>query len=71
MVTDTFFDDLSIVQTDASGLDKIDGEFDCVLINLNKSIMDESDEKIAALLLKIFKSLCYLEIICVLMWVWC
>lgn len=55
LVTDTFFDDLSIVQTDAGGLDKIDGEFDCVLLNLNKSIMNESDEKIAALLLKTFK----------------
>ncbi|MEE3490702.1 MAG: hypothetical protein VZR10_07535, partial [Methanobrevibacter sp.] len=52
LVTDTFFDDLSIVQTDAESLDKINGEFDCVLINLNKSIANESDEKITALLLK-------------------
>ncbi|MBO5151313.1 MAG: ATP-grasp domain-containing protein [Methanobrevibacter sp.] len=56
LVTDTFFDDSSIVQTDAEGLDKIDGEFDCVLINLNKSIANESDEKIAALLLKTLKT---------------
>ncbi len=56
LVTDTFFDDLSIVQTDVEGLDKIDGEFDSVLINLNKSIMDENDEKIAALLLKTLKT---------------
>lgn len=55
LITDTFFDDLPIFQTNGDDLDGLDGEFGCVVVNLNKSISDESDEKIAALLLKIFK----------------
>ena len=53
-VTDSFYDDVDLLQVTPDKLDALDGEFDCVVVNLNKSILDKKDDYIANLFLKIF-----------------
>ena len=53
-VTDSIFDDVDLLQVTPDKLDALDGEFDCVVVNLNKSILDKKDDYIASLFLKIF-----------------
>lgn len=53
-VTDSIFDDVDLLQVTPDKLDAINGEFDCVVVNLNKSILDKKDDYIASLFLKIF-----------------
>lgn len=54
LVTDTHFDDLNISQVSIDDLDEIKGTFDCVVINLNKSLSDMKDDEIAKRFLDIF-----------------
>ncbi|WP_407393828.1 ATP-grasp domain-containing protein [Methanobrevibacter sp.] len=53
-VTDSIFDDVDLLQVTPDKLDALNGEFDCVVVNLNKSILDKKDDYIANLFLKIF-----------------
>ena len=53
-VTDSIFDDVDLLQVTPDKLDALNGEFDCVVVNLNKSILDKKDDYIASLFLKIF-----------------
>lgn len=43
-----------MLQVTPDKLDALNGEFDCVVVNLNKSILDKKDDYIANLFLKIF-----------------
>ena len=53
-VTDSIFDDVDLLQVTPDKLDALNGEFDCVVVNLNKSILNKKDDYIASLFLKIF-----------------
>lgn len=55
LVTETIFDDLNLPQSTIDDLNKIKGTFDCVVINLNKSLSDMTDERIVQLFLNIFE----------------
>lgn len=52
LITEEIFEDLNIKQTTLDGIDKIDGEFDCVIVNLNESIYNESVGFISKIFLK-------------------
>lgn len=54
LVTENTFDNLNLSQVLLDDLDGIQGEFDCVIINLNQSMLDKKDDEIANLFLKIF-----------------
>ena len=54
MVTENVFENLDIAQVSIDNLNEIMGEFDCVVINLNKSIADKKDDEIVKLFLNIF-----------------
>ena len=49
IITDQIIDDTDILQSKPQDIDKINGEFDFVLLNLNKSYMRESDDNIVKL----------------------
>ena len=55
LVSDYNFDDVNLPQVEPDKLDEVNGNFDCVVINLNKSIINTNDAKIVSLFLKIFK----------------
>ena len=52
VITDQFIEDIDILQSKPHDIDKINGEFDFVLINLNKSYMEESEANIIKLSLE-------------------
>jgi len=54
LVTETYFDDLNLSQVSIDDLSKIKGTFDCVVINLNKSLSDMADDEIVKCFLDIF-----------------
>lgn len=51
-VTDQIFNGLGVIQVSLDDLDDITGEFDCVVINLNKSLTNKKDEEATYALLK-------------------
>ena len=53
IITDTKYDDLDILQLYPQELKEDKGEFDAVFVNLNKSMMETSDELIAKFILDI------------------
>lgn len=52
--TDNVFENLNLAQVSIDNLNEIMGKFDCVIINLNKSIADKKDDEIVKLFLDIF-----------------
>ena len=54
-VTDQIFDDVDLLQVSLDNLDDIYGDFNCVVINLNESIIDKMDDDIVYIFLKIIK----------------
>lgn len=52
IITDQLFDNIGILQSKPEDIDNISGEFDFVVINLNKSYIHESDYNIISLSLK-------------------
>ena len=54
IVTESIYDDLNLPQVSLKNLDNVKGKFDCVVINLNRSIADKKDDEIAHLFLNIF-----------------
>ena len=52
-VTDNVFEDINVLQISPDRIDDISGEFNCVVVNLNKSIINKKDDEISLLLLKI------------------
>lgn len=53
LVTDNIFDDINPLQVFPDEIDNLNSEFDCVIVNLSKSIIDKKDDLIAYLMLKI------------------
>lgn len=54
LVTKNPFDNLDVSQVSFDEVAKIRGSFDCVIINLNKTLADMNDEEIAKLFLAVF-----------------
>ena len=54
LVTEEKFDDVNTVQVTYDELDEVKGNFDCVVVNLNESLLDKKDDLVAGLFLKIF-----------------
>lgn len=54
-VTDQFFDVDNVSQISVNEIDNVKGDFKCVIVNLNKSIMDKGDDYISYLFLKIIE----------------
>ncbi|MBR0271319.1 MAG: ATP-grasp domain-containing protein [Methanobrevibacter sp.] len=54
LVTESVFDNLNVSQVSIDDLDKIKGTFDCVVINLNKSLSDMNADEIVKRFLDIF-----------------
>lgn len=52
-VTDNVFDEINIMQVSPDDIDSVKGEFDCVVLNLNTSILNKKDDEIAYMLLDI------------------
>lgn len=53
LVTDNKFDTCDLLQVSPDEIDNVNGEFNCVLINLNETIVNLKDDMIAYLFLKI------------------
>ena len=54
LVTDTIYDNIDAYQVMCNNLDSVRGNFDCVVINLNKSLIDMNDVEIVEMFLRIF-----------------
>ena len=54
-VTDQKIDDESLLQVAPNEIDNIKGDFNCVVVNLNKSIVNLKDDEMAYLFLRIFE----------------
>jgi biotin carboxylase len=54
LVTEEKFEGLNIKQVTLDSLDEINGEFDCLIVNLNQSVCNESAECVSRILLDIF-----------------
>ena len=54
-VTDQKVDDESLMQVAPNEIDNIKGDFNCVVVNLNKSIVNLKDDEMAYLFLRIFE----------------
>ena len=52
-VTDQAFDEEIVLQVSLDGIDDVKGDFNCVVVNLNKSLVDLQDDMIAYNFLKI------------------
>ena len=53
LVTENIYDDLDSSQITTENLDDVKGKFNCVVINLNRSLADKKDDEIARLFLNI------------------
>ena len=53
LITEKKSDELNAHQVTYDGIDQINGEFDCVIVNLNESIYNESAENVTRVLLTI------------------
>ena len=54
LITDYIYDDLDILQITPQKLNEINGEFDSIVINLNKSIVGSRDDEIVKFVLDTF-----------------
>ena len=54
-VTDEIFDDINLLQVVPDEIEGVNGIFDCVVVNLNRSILNKKDDYVAYLLLNIIK----------------
>lgn len=52
-VTDQIYDDIKFLQVFPDNIDEIKGNFNCIVVNLNKSIIDKRDDEAVDLFLKI------------------
>ena len=53
LVTDKIFDDVNLMQVLPEEIKNVKGDFDCVVVNLNKSIINKKDNEVANLMLNI------------------
>lgn len=52
-ITDQIFEENNIMQVNPKEIDEINGEYDCVVVNLNESIVGRKDDDVVSLFLKI------------------
>ena len=52
-VTDQILDDVGLLQVSPEDIDDVKGNFGCVVVNLNESIINQRDDMIASLFLRI------------------
>lgn len=52
LVTDQIFDDVNVLQVSPDKIDDISGDFNCVVVNLNKSIVENKSDMVAYNFLK-------------------
>lgn len=57
LITDQFLDDAGIVQVGIDDLDTVNGEFDYVIVNLNKSLITKRDDLTSKIILDIFSDI--------------
>ena len=57
LITDQFLDDVDVVQVGIDELDTINGEFDYVIVNLNRSLIDKKDDITSQIILDIFSDI--------------
>ena len=55
LVTDCIFENIDMLQVLPDEIDSIKSEFDCIVVNLDESIVNENDDIIAHLILKIIE----------------
>jgi hypothetical protein len=65
LITDQFIDDAEIFQTAIEDVDKLNGEFDYVIVNLNKSILNITDDVSVDVILNILSSIRIGGVVCV------
>lgn len=53
LVTDNVFEDLNILQVSPENIKELNGKFDCVIVNLNKSLLDIQDFGTVSIFLEI------------------
>ena len=53
LVTDQFFENSNMLQVSPDEIDEVKGKYSCVVVNLNKSLVDTRDDVIAAMFLRI------------------
>lgn len=54
-VTDQIIEDIDLLQVSPEDIDDVKGNFNCVVVNLNESIIDKKDDMIAYMFLKIIE----------------
>ncbi len=52
LVTDEIFDDVHILQVSPERIEEVKGDFNCVVVNMNKSIVENKSDMVAYLFLK-------------------
>ena len=57
LITDHIYEDLDILQIPPEELEGVNGEFDSIVINLNKSIVGKKDDRLAKFVLETFDRL--------------
>ena len=65
LITDQFIDDAEIIQKGIRDIGKLNGEFDYVIVNLNKSIIDHTDDISVDIILSILSNIRIGGIVCV------
>ena len=65
LITDQFIDDAEIIQTSVKDIFNLNGEFDYVIINLNKSIINHTDDISVDIILSILSTVRVGGIVCV------
>ena len=65
LITDQFIEDAEIIQVGLDDVDKVNGEFDYVIINLNRSLIDRMEDITVELILKILSDIRVGGIVCV------
>lgn len=57
LITDQFLDDVDVVQVGIDELESVNGEFDYVIVNLNRSLIDKKDDITSQIILDIFSDI--------------
>ena len=65
LITDQFIDDAEIIQTGIKDIDRLNGEFDYVIINLNKSMIGHTDDISVDIILSILSNIRVGGLVCV------
>ncbi|WP_407416216.1 ATP-grasp domain-containing protein [Methanobrevibacter sp.] len=65
LITDQFIEDANIIQVGLDDLEDVNGEFDYVIVNLNKSLINKRDDITVSVILKILSDIRVGGLVCV------